>query len=120
MADSAQVAEGFFEAWTAKDFERARTLLRDDVHFEGPIATFDDADSYLNSLRSFTQMMTGLEKLKVFVDGDDWCIVYDVKTAPVPTARTCEWYHVRDGGIDWVTVVFDARPFAPLFEGQGQ
>jgi hypothetical protein len=119
MADSAQVAEGFFEAWTAKDFERARTLLKDDVHFEGPIDTFDDADSYLNALRSFTQIMTGLDKLKVFVDGDDWCVVYDVKTAPVPAARTCEWYHVRDGKIDWVTVVFDARPFAPLFEAQG-
>ena len=36
--------------------------------------------------------MTGLEKLKVFVDGDDACVVYDPKTAPVPTARTAEWY----------------------------
>jgi hypothetical protein len=43
----------------------------------------------LNSLRAFTQMMTGLEQLKAFVDGDDAC------------------------------VVFDARPFAPLFEGRG-
>ena len=119
MADSAQVAEDFFEAWTAKDFERARTLLTDDVHFEGPIATFGDAGSYLDALRGFTQMMTGLEKLKVFADGDDWCIVYDVKTAPVPAARTCEWYHVRDGQIDRVTVVFDARPFAPLFAAPG-
>jgi hypothetical protein len=119
MADSAHVAEEFLDAWTTKDFERARTLLKDDLHFEGPIDTFDDADSYLNSLRGFTQMMTGLEKLKVFVDGDDACIVYDLKTAPVPTARAAEWYRVSDGKISWVTVVFDARPFAPLFEAQG-
>jgi hypothetical protein len=26
---------------------------------------------------------------------------------------------VSDGKISWVTVVFDARPFAPLFEAQG-
>jgi SnoaL-like domain len=119
MADSAQVAEGFFDAWTTKNFERARALLKDDLHFEGPIDTFDDADSYLNSLRGLTQMMTGLEKRKVFVDGDDVCIVYDLKTGPVPTARTAEWYRVSDGKIAWVTVVFDARPFAPLLEAQG-
>ena len=48
MADSAHVAEEFLDGWTTKDFERARTLLKDDLHFEGPIDTFDDADSYLN------------------------------------------------------------------------
>jgi hypothetical protein len=119
LADSALVAEEFLDAWTTKDFERARTLLKDDLRFEGPIDTFDDADSYLNSLRGLSQIVTGLEKLKVFVDGDDACIVDDLKTAPVPTARTAEWYRVNDGKTSWVTVVFDARPFAPLFEAQG-
>ena len=116
MAKSAQVAESFLDAWTTKDFERARTLLKDDLHFEGPIATFDDADSYLNTLKGLAQMVTGLDKLKVFVDGDDVCVVYDLKTAPIPKARTCEWYRVSDGKIAWVSAVFDARPFAPLFE----
>ena len=36
MADAGQVAEGFFDAWTGKDFQRARGLLHDDVSFEGP------------------------------------------------------------------------------------
>jgi hypothetical protein len=35
MADAAQVADGFFTAWTARDFGRARSLLHDDVLFEG-------------------------------------------------------------------------------------
>jgi hypothetical protein len=67
MADSAHVAKEFFHAWTIDDCGRARTLLKDDLHFEAPIDTFDDADSYLNSRRGLTRMMTGLEKLKVFV-----------------------------------------------------
>jgi hypothetical protein len=36
----------------------------------------------------------------------------------VASSRTCEWYQVRDGKIASVSVVFDARPFAPLFEAQ--
>src|SRR5215469_12248057 len=107
MADSAQVAEEFFEAWTTKDFERARTLLKDDLHFEGPIDTFDDADSYIASLTQLSGIVTGAEKRKVFVDGDDVCVIYDLKTAPIPSSRTSEWYRVSDGKISSVSVVFD-------------
>jgi hypothetical protein len=119
MADSAQVAEDFFDAWTSKDFERARGYLRDDLSFEGPIESFSDADSYLASLQQLSQIVVGAKKRKVFADGDDLCVIYDLETAPVPSSRTCEWYTVRDGKIASVSVVFDARPFAPLFEAMG-
>jgi ketosteroid isomerase-like protein len=118
MSDAAQVADGFFDAWTSKDFERARSLLHDDVLFEGPIDSFNDADSYIASLRQLSGIVTGAEKQKVFVDGNDVCVIYDLKTAPVPSSRTCEWYRVRDGRVASVSVVFDARPFAPMFEAQ--
>jgi ketosteroid isomerase-like protein len=118
MRDARQVAEGFFDAWTGKDFERARGLLHDDVSFEGPIDSFSDAASYLASLRQLSGIVTGADKRKVFVDGDDVCVIYDLKTAPVPSSRTCEWYRVRDGRIASVSVIFDARPFAPLFGAQ--
>ena len=118
MSDAADVAEGFFDAWTSKDFERARSLLNDDVTFEGPIDSFSDADGYIASLRQLSGIVTGAEKQKVFVDGDDVCVIYDLKTVPVPRSRTCEWYHVRDGKIASVSVVFDARPFAPMFEAR--
>jgi ketosteroid isomerase-like protein len=118
MSGAAQVAEDFFDAWTSKDFERARTLVHDDLSFEGPIDRFSDADSYLASLQQLSQIVTGVEKQKVFVDGDDVCVIYDLKTAPVPSSRICEWYRLRDGRIASVSVVFDARPFAPLFEAR--
>ena len=118
MADAAQVAEEFFDAWTGKDFERARGYLRDDLSFEGPIDSFRDADSYIASLKELSGIVTGAEKHKVFVDGDDVCVIYDLKTAPIPSSRTCEWYRVRDGKVASVSVVFDARPFAAMIEAQ--
>jgi ketosteroid isomerase-like protein len=118
VADSAQVVEDFFAAWTSKDFARARALLHDDVSFEGPIDTFDDADAYMAALQRLSGIVTGAVKQKQFVDGDDVCVIYDLQTAPVPSSRTCEWFRVRDGKIASVSVVFDARPFAPLFEAQ--
>jgi len=116
MPGTAQAAEDFFDAWTSKDFERARELVHDDVSFEGPIDSFSDADSYVASLRQLAHIVTGADKKKVFVDGNDVCVIYDLLTVPVPSSRTCEWYRVRDGKVASVSVVFDARPFAPLFE----
>jgi SnoaL-like domain len=118
MTDSAAIAESFFDAWTTKDFERARSLLDDHVSFEGPIDTFSDADSYIAALRQLSGICTGADKQKVFIDGDDVCVIYDLKTVPVPSSRTCEWYRVHDGKVAAVTVIFDARPFAALFEAQ--
>ncbi|HEY4853716.1 MAG TPA: nuclear transport factor 2 family protein [Streptosporangiaceae bacterium] len=119
MPGAAQVAEDFFDAWTSKDYERARALVHDDVSFVGPIDSFADADSYLASLQQLSQIVTGADKRKVFVDGDDVCVIYDLKTAPVPSTPTCEWYRVRDGKVASVVVIFDARPFAAVFEGHG-
>jgi len=118
MADSASVAEGFFDAWTAKDFARARQLLRDDVSFQGPIDTVSEADSFLASLQQLSGIVTGVDKQKVFVDGNDVCVIYDLKTAPVPSSRTCEWWRLRDGKIASVRVIFDVRPVGPLFEAR--
>jgi ketosteroid isomerase-like protein len=118
VPDSAQVVEDFFAAWTSKDFERARALLHDDVRFEGPIDTFTDADSYIAALQQLGGIVTGADKQKLFVDGDDVCLIYDLKTVPIPSARTCEWARVRDGKIASMSVVFDARPFAAMFEQQ--
>jgi ketosteroid isomerase-like protein len=119
MADEAEVAEEFFDAWTRKDFDQARSLLHDDMSFEGPIDSFSDAESYIASLRQLGGIVTGVEKRKVFVDAGDVCVIYDLKTAPVPSSRTCDWYRVRDGKIKSVSVVFDARPFAAMFEASG-
>ena len=119
MADAHQVAEEFFAAWTGKDFDRARGLLHDDLRFEGPIDQFDSAEPYLKAIQGLSQMVTGAEKQKVFVDGNDVCVIYDLKTGPVPNAPTAEWYRVKDGKIAEIRVYFDARPFAPLFEGRG-
>jgi ketosteroid isomerase-like protein len=118
MTDAARVAESFFAAWTGKDFERARALLHDDLSFRGPIDSFDDADAYMRAIEGLSQIVTGADKRKVFVEGNDVCVIYDLRTAPVPSAPTAEWYRIRDGRIASIEVFFDARPFAPLFEGR--
>jgi ketosteroid isomerase-like protein len=119
MSDTAvkTVADRFFKAWTTGDFETARSLLHDDVSFAGPIDTFDNADDYIGSLQGLAQIVKAAEEQKVFVDGNDVCVIYDLVTnTPLPPSPTAEWYHLRNGKISAVRVFFDARPFAAMFE----
>ena len=113
------IAEKFFKAWTTADFETARSLLHDDVSFSGPIDHFDNADAYIRSLQGLSQIVKSAEEQKVFADGNDVCVIYDLVTnTPIPPSPTAEWYHLRNGKISAVRVFFDARPFAAMFEKQ--
>ena len=108
------VAERFLAAWTSKDFATARSLLYDNLSFQGPIDTFDNADDYMGAISQLATIVTGMEQRKAFSDGQDVCTIYDLITAtPAGRVPIAEWHQVRDGRIAAIRVFFDARPFAP-------
>jgi ketosteroid isomerase-like protein len=112
MGDTArEIVERYHEAWTGKDFDRARGLLHDDLDFQGPIDTFDNADDYVAALQRLAPMVQGVNKHKVVSDGDDVVVLFDLLT-PMGQAPVAEWYRVRGDRIDAVRAYFDARPFA--------
>jgi ketosteroid isomerase-like protein len=116
MPSPAEIVERYFDAWTSGDFETARSLMQDDMSFRGPIDTFDDADALLSSIKGLSQIVTGAERRGLIAEGDQVCVVYDLHTAPVPTAHVAEWYRVEHGKIASMEAFFDARPFAAMFD----
>ena len=116
MDDARTVGEQYFEAWTGKDFETARSLPQDDLAFRGPFESFDRADDFMPSIQRVSQgLLQRVGNRRVFADGDDVCIAYDfVAPPPVGSSPTVERYHVRDGRIDAIQIVFDTAPFAAL------
>jgi ketosteroid isomerase-like protein len=118
MPSAAQIVEEYFDAWTSKDFDTARSLLRDDLSFRGPIETLADADSLIASLKGLAQIVTGADRRGLVEQNDQVCVIYDLHTLPVPDAPVAEWYTVRDGKIAAIQAFFDARPFAAMFEQQ--
>jgi limonene-1,2-epoxide hydrolase len=118
MDDSspAAVVEAWSKALYARDFDRARSLLADDLHFEGPIDTFDRADDYMTAIRNPMGMARGMEHQGMISQGDDVAVFYRLDT-PVAVAPVAEWYTVRDGKIATLRAYFDARPFAAARPG---
>jgi ketosteroid isomerase-like protein len=103
-----EVATKCLEAWSSGDFATARSLLRDDVTFVGPLGSGGGVESYMNRLVDLSRHVTSAEPIKVLVDGDDACIFYDLVTDAAVSVPTSDWYHVQDGKISSVRAYFDA------------
>src|SRR5215468_5391265 len=98
------------------DFTAARELLHDDLAFHGPIDTFSRADDYVAATKRLANIIQRIDVKKVFVDGNDVCVLYDMVTnTPAGTAFIVEWYQVRGDKIAALRAVFDACPFAAMF-----
>ncbi|MCI4318316.1 MAG: hypothetical protein L3J96_07235 [Thermoplasmata archaeon] len=115
MKSAKDVVMGFQAAMGRNDWAGARTHLADRLEFVGPFESFSNADEYLGALQKLHHIVDRVDLHKLFVDGDDVGLFYDLVThTPAGTAFIAEWHHVTDGTIDRVRVVFDARPFAPM------
>ena len=116
MAKAADIVQGFIGAMGKGDFVAARKFLDSNLSFQGPIETFHQADPYLESLRKLHHVVERVDMKKMFGDGDDVCLLYDMVTkTPAGTAFIAEWHHVTGDKISAIRVVFDARPFAAMF-----
>ena len=103
------------EALGARDFNKARELLADDLRFHGPFEEFDGADDYVATIRGLWNIVGSVNVRHVSSDGDEVVVLYDmVTTTPAGTQLIGEWYGVEGGRIAWIRALFDSAPFAFL------
>jgi hypothetical protein len=94
-----------------QDFKTARSYLKDNVSYVSPLNSFDRAEPYLKYNESLH--LPKLDIKKVFVDGDDVCILHETSLPPriSSTVFTSLWFHIDDGKISSLRALFDPRPF---------
>lgn len=112
MADARSLVENYFHAWQRNDFAAMRSMLDDSLDFTGPIDAFGNADAFLQSIKGLSQVKDDLVIKKIWADGPDVLVWYDLHTKMAPPAPVAEWHHTSNGKVTAVRAVFDARPFA--------
>ncbi len=116
MSTTKEIVSAYFERARARDYAGLRALLDDDLRFEGPIETFVGPEMLVVTLRRFAKITASVALRRVFVDGDDACVIYDVVTnTPIGESPMAEWLQTRGGKIVHIRVYFDSQPFAALF-----
>jgi ketosteroid isomerase-like protein len=119
MKAAIELVQRFQGAVATGDLATARACLADTMTFRGPFDQFDRPEPYLQALGRLSQIVERVDVQRVFADdAGDVCVLYDLVTrAPVATTSfVAEWFQVRAGKIASVRVVFDPRPFEPMFK----
>jgi hypothetical protein len=88
------------------DFKAARQYVSDDMSFVGVLGSRRGAYAYF---RDMGRLQLKYDVKKVFVDGQDVCLLYDLNMSGT-NIFCCGWYQVQDDRIRSLRVVFDPRP----------
>jgi hypothetical protein len=94
------------EAINRENFKAARQLVSDDMLFVGVLGSRQGGDVYFKDME---RMRLKYSVKKVFVDGQDVCLFYDLKISGADIFGSA-WYQVANGKIRSLKVVFDPRP----------
>jgi len=106
---SRDVVMSYINALGNQDYDSARKLLADNVLVKGPAGeAFRSPDEFIGMMQ---KQQGKYDIKKVFVDGDDVCVLYDFITE-IMKVFFSSWYKVKDEKIISIQTVFDPRPFA--------
>ena len=96
----------FVDALNPEDFKTAREYVCDDMKFEGVLGSREGADLYFSDME---RMKLKYKVKKVVAEDDDACLLFDVTMRGIPILSS-GWYHMKDGKISTIRVIFDPRP----------
>ncbi|MER5890050.1 nuclear transport factor 2 family protein [Streptomyces sp. NPDC001941] len=111
-----ELAETYFTAWEAGDFETLRGLLAADVDFVGPMGTASGTEEALAGLKGLGQVLEKIDVRTRVAEGDEVITWFDLHTTVAPPTPTANWMRVEDGRIARIRVTFDPRELLAGFE----
>jgi len=112
---TAQVVQTYYDilAGGAATFDPARltAILAPDLVFEGPIAGHvTGAERFSQGVLGFIETVRSLDIVHQLYAGDTAATLYDAEM-PGGTVRFAEFFHVEDGTIQTLRLVYDAAEY---------
>ena len=109
--DALQIALAYYQAWTAKDFDRAMTFVSADIVCDAPSGRLEGAEAFRGFMEPFTNVLTRAELIAAFGNDRKALLMYDTDTVPVQHAPGAECHTLENGKITHITIIFDRQPF---------
>jgi hypothetical protein len=109
----------FLTALQHRDFDAVEGCLSPGpFRYVGPTRRFDDARSFVDDISRIGTILTRIEIRRVFVDGDEGCVVFNFgSTLPeLDNTRVALWFQVRDDRLASIEVFYDSYPYSRMFE----
>ena len=116
--DSKAIALAYLDAVSTKNLGRCASLIAPDVKFTlGSAASYTGLDNILAAFRRISSIHVRNDVVKVFVDGNDVCVIYDFVTDTHGTLPTIEWLRDRARqDRDVIHLYYDQVPWTKMRE----
>jgi len=110
--DRKALALEYLDAVAGQDFSRVEALLAPDLRFRGPAMTRSSAADFIAALRHLGAIHVRSDVKRVFVEGDEVCLIYDFVTdTPAGALPTIEWLRFDGGRIRSIDLYYDRLPW---------
>jgi len=111
----------YLDAVARQEFKRVEELLTADLRFRGPAMARSSAQDFIAALKRLGAIHVRNDVKRVFVDGDDVCVIYDFVTDTRAGALpTIEWLHFDGARIDSIDLYYDRLPWQTVMEAIAQ
>jgi hypothetical protein len=110
----ATIAREYLLAVGNKDLGKVEALLDPNVTFVGPALALTGAPDVLTALRRIGAIHVRNDIKRVFVDGDEVCVIYDFVTDTVGVVPTIEWLTFAGERVRSVKLYYDQLPWQTL------
>ncbi|MDZ5761792.1 Nuclear transport factor 2 family protein [Candidatus Cyrtobacter comes] len=84
--DNVSLAESYYNAMLAKDFDRMASYLHDNVYFIGPLVEMHGKDAVVTAVKNFGRSLQDIYIRSRFADGDQIMFAYDM-VVPDPIGK---------------------------------
>lgn len=107
----------YLRAVGSRDYEKLEQLLAVDLSFRGPVNSRSSAADYIGALKRLSAIHVKNDVKRVFVDGDEVCVIYDFVTDTSAGAlSTIEWLHFEGSRIRSIDLYYDRLPWQAVMK----
>lgn len=110
--DNLSLAESYYNAMLAKDFDKMADYLHDNVHFIGPLAEMHGKDAVVTAAKNFGGILQDIQIRSRFSSGNQIMFAYDmIVPAPIGKFRAAVLMEFTDRLISKIELFYDASLF---------
>jgi len=110
--DRKTLALEYLNAAGTQQHRKLEALLAPDLQFRGPSRTLTSAAEVVGALKQLSAIHVRNDVKRVFVDGDEVCVIYDFVTdTPAGALTTIEWLRFEGDRIRSINLYYDQLPW---------
>jgi SnoaL-like protein len=119
--DKKTLALAYLDAVARQKFSTLEELLADDLHFRGPASNRTSAKDFISALKRLAAIHVRNDIKRVFVDGDEVCVIYDFVTDTAAGAlSTVEWLRFQGTRIASIVLYYDQLPWQTVMAAMAE